>query len=269
MLFVAMVATEGVAWLFAEHLRTTMPAIDERTVISSREAYDAVERWSLLDLGLRLRVNGPLLTALRAVGDRVIANYRREAPAVGPEEWRQAQAAFSWARTLAPRDSSLRSKELIADGHVRRLTAQKARPASNATAIAQTALARFRAAALADPTSPDPYIGMAVTQVYSLGDIDGALGSLDEAANRGYTATRRETALLGDAYMRRGISGRRRAVVLTGEQRRDALDKARSDFERCVSSFEPIVEFGKAAEHLEACKAQVRRVDQQLETDEF
>src|SRR3954468_3722582 len=160
MLFVAMVATEGVAWLFAEHLRATMPAIDERTVISSREAYDAVERWSLLDLGLRLRVNGPLLTAVRAVGDRVIANYRREAPAVGPEEWRQAQAAFSWAGTLAPRDSSLRSKEFIADGQVRRLTAQKARPASNATAIAQTALARFRDAALADPTSPDPYIGM-------------------------------------------------------------------------------------------------------------
>jgi serine/threonine protein kinase len=269
MAFVALVATEGVAWLFAERLRDTMPAIDERTVIASRAAYDAVERWSLLDLGLRLRVNRPLLTALRAVGDRVIADYRRETPNVGPEEWRQAQAAFGWARSLSPGDDGLRSKELTADGHVRRLAAQKARSAKDATALAQTALARFRDAAAADPASFDPLVGMAVTQVYALGDIDGALASLEEAAKRGYTPTRRESALLGDAYMRRGMSGRRRAVVLTGEQRHTALVTARTDFDRCVSSFERIVEFGKSAEHLESCKAQSRRIEQLLDAEEF
>ena len=42
----AVVATEGVAWLFAERFRDTVPAMDERTVIAGREAYDAVERWS-------------------------------------------------------------------------------------------------------------------------------------------------------------------------------------------------------------------------------
>jgi hypothetical protein len=267
--FLILVATEGVAWLFAEHFRDTIPAIDERTVISSHEAYRAVARWSLLDLGLRRRVNQPLAAALRGVGDRVIADYRREVPTAGTEEWRQAQAAFSWARTLSPRDNSLRSKELVADGHLARLAAQKARPPGSATSIAQTAVARFRDAAAADPSSFDPYVGMAVTLVYSLGDVDGALAALDEAAKRGYTATRRETALIGDAYMRRGFTGRKRAAVLSGDDRHTALVSAKGDYERCVSSFAKILDFGKSAQNLEACKAQIRRLDQQLDAAGF
>lgn len=264
---VAIVATEGVAWLFAERFRDTIPAIDERTVIASRDAYDAIERWSLLDLGLRMRVNAPLLTALRAIGDRVVADYRREAPTMGPEEWRQAQAAFGWARLLSPRDNTLKAKHLIADGHVRRLAAQKSRPAS--AAMAQSAVARFRDAAAADPAAFDPYVGMAVTQLYVLGDVDGALQSLDAAVTHGYTVTRRDTALLGDGYLRRGLLGRKRAALLTGDQRQTALEKAKLDFDRCVSSFEQIVEFGNAAKHLETCKTQVRQITQQLNPDEF
>ena len=267
--FLALVATEGVAWQFAERFRDRIPAIDERNVISSRESYDAVARLSRLDLGLRMRVNHPLAAALSVVGDRVIADYRREVPTAGPEEWRQAQAAFNWARRLSRRDSSLRSKELVADGHLLRLAAQKARPASPVTSIAQAAVARFREAATADPSSFDPYVGMAVTLVYALGDVDGALAALDEAAKRGYTATRRETALIGDAYMRKGATGRKRAAVLTGDERHTALVNARSDFERCVSSFAPIVDFGKSAQNLEACKAQIRRIDQQLDATGF
>src|SRR4029077_15731799 len=84
-------ATGGVAWLFAERLRDTIPAMDERNVTATHDAYDGIERWALLDLGLRLRVNGSLRPALRAIGDRVLADYRREVPTMGPEEWRQGR----------------------------------------------------------------------------------------------------------------------------------------------------------------------------------
>jgi hypothetical protein len=259
---IGIVLTEGVEWLFAEGFRKTIPAIDERTVTSARDAYDGVERWALLDMGLRMRVNGPLLSALRTIGDRVIADYRREVPTMGPEEWRQAQAAFGWARVLSPRDGSLLAKQLTADAHVRRLAAQRTRPAS--TAMAQTAVARFRDAAAADPSAFDPYVGMAMTQLYVLADVDGAIQSLDAAVQRGYTVTRRDTALLGDATLRRGLMGRRRAALLTGDQRQAALEKARTDFEGCVAAFEKIVEFGNAAKHLETCKTQLRQVVEQL-----
>ena len=262
-----MVTTEGVAWLFAERYRDTIPAIDERTVTSSRATYDAVARWSPLHLGLRLRVNRPLVAALRAIGDRVIADYRRETPTMGPEEWRQAEAAFGWAGKLSHRDTTLASKELLADGHVRRLAAQRARPPS--ASMAQSAVVRFRDAAASNPSAFDPYVGMAVTQLYVLADVDGALESLDAAVKRGYTVTRRDTALVGDAYMRRALVGRRRASFLTGDQRQSALAKARADFEHCVTSFEQIMEFGNAAKHLETCKAQIRQINQLTSTEEF
>jgi hypothetical protein len=263
---VGIVATEGVAWLFAERFRHGIPAIDERTVISSRDAYDGVEGWALLDLGLKLRVNGSLLSTLRTIGDRVIADYRREVPAMGPEEWRQAQAAFGWARVLSPRDGSLLAKQLTADGHVRRLAAQRTKPSGSA--MAQSAVARFRDAAAADPNAYDPYVGMAVTQLYTLADVDGAIQSLEEAVKRGYTVTRRDTALLGDANLRRGMMGRKRAALLTGDQRQTALEKAKTDFESCVSAFGQIVEFGNAAKHLETCKAQLRQIIEQLTPEE-
>ena len=261
-LLIGMVLTEGVEWLFAEGFRKTIPAIDERGVTAARDAYDAVERWALLDIGLRMRVNSPLLSALRTVGERVIADYRREAPTMGPEEWRQAQSAFAWARVLAPRDGTLLARQLTAEAHVRRLSAQRARPLS--TPLAQAAVARFRDAAAADPKSFDPYVGMAMTQLYVLADVDGAIQSLDEAVKRGYTVTRRDTALLGDASLRRGLMGKRRAALLTGGQRTAALEKAKADFETCVTSFEQIIEFGHAARHVETCKAQLRLVSEQL-----
>ena len=264
---IGIVTTEGVAWLFAERFRGTVAAIDERTVTAARDAYDAVERWSLFDLGLRLRVNGILLPMLQTIGDRVIADYRRDVPNMGPEEWRQAQAAFGWARTLSPHDNRLLSKQLTAEGHVRRLTSQRTRPAAGVTA--QSAVARFRDAAAADPQAYDPYVGMAVTQLYALADVDGALQALEAAVARGYTVTRRDTALLGDAYLRRGSLGRKRAALLTGEQRQTALEKAKVDFDHCVSSFEQIVEFGNAAKHLETCKTQVRQINQQLNPEEI
>jgi hypothetical protein len=167
-------------------------------------------------------VNGSLRAALRTIGDRVIADYRREVPTMGPEEWGQAQAAFAWARVLSPRDGTLLAKQLTAEGHVRRLAAQKTRPLNGSTA--QSAVARFRDAAAADPAAFDPYVGMAVTQLYMLGDVDGALQSLEAAVKRGYIISRRDRALFGDGYMRRGVLGAKARRAPDG---RRAADRSR------------------------------------------
>ncbi len=269
MLFIAFVTMEGVAWLFAERFRDGITTIDGRNVASRREAYAAVDRWSIPDFGLRIRVNRRLVGALRAVGDRVVDDYRRETPVMGPAEWRQAQEAFTWALDLSPRDKQLRAKKFIAQAHVKRLEAQAATSVGAATLAYQEALARFREAAAADGESFDPYLGMAVIQVYGLSDVDAASASIGEAVNRGYPLTRRETALLGDGHLRRGVSSRGRAQILTGQQRRKELVKARPDFERCLALFEPIVEFGWSARNLEACKAHIQWIDRQLERHEW
>lgn len=263
LLLVLLVATEGVAWIFAERFRDSIPAIDERNVTAHHQAYDAVDEWALLDIGLGLRVHGRLVPALTAVGDRVITDFRREEPAMGPAEWAQAQEALTWALDISSRTAQLRAKRLIAEGHVRRLAAQSARGGA-AALQSQAALAKFREAAAADPKSFDPYLAMARIQVYALSDVDAAAAAIADAEKRGYTSGRRESALLGDGYMRRGLAGRRRAGVLTGEQRVRELVGAKADFERCVAFFDPIVAFANAAKNLEVCKAQVVRIDRQL-----
>src|SRR5262249_23773949 len=115
-LLVGIVATEGVAWLFAEGFRDTIPAMDERTVTASGVAYAAVGGGRFFGLGLRRRVNSPLVAARRSIGDRVIADSRRGVPTMGPEGWRQAREAFGWAHGLWPRDGALLAKQLTADG---------------------------------------------------------------------------------------------------------------------------------------------------------
>ena len=261
--FVLFVASEGAAWLAAGRFRDRIFDIDERTVSERHEAYKQIERSAGLDVGLRLRVNRELIRTLKAVGDRVIQDYRGEAPRMGPAEWKEAHEAFTWARELTPRDPSLRAKQLIAEAHMKRLAIGRD-TGSAATLAAQSALARFRAAAEADPKSFDPYLGMAVTQVYALADVDGATASIEGAVKRGYETTRRETALLGDGFARRALNSLSRARVLTGEQRQRELMKARADYERCTALFASIVEFGRSAKNLEICKAQIARIDRQL-----
>lgn len=263
---VFVVATEGVAWLFAERFRDTMAALDERTVTDRRQVYAGVDRWAMFDIGLKWRVHARLRPALVAVADRVIADYRREEPSMGPSEWAQAYQALTWASELSSPGQALRGKLLTAEAHVKRFEAQAAPRGSRTTLLSQAALAKFRDAADMDPSSFDPYLGMARIQVYALSDVDGAAASIAEAEKRGYTSGRREKALLGDGYLRRAQATRRSAAVLTGDQRWRELHNARADYERCIVLFDAIVAFGNAAANLEICKAQLVQVERQLNT---
>lgn len=260
------IVTEGIAFVFAGRLRDTMSVLDERTVSTIRRTYDGVDRLAMFDIGLGARVDGRLAPALVAVGDRVIADYRREEPSMGPSEWTNAHEALTWARQLSGGDRRLRGKQLTAEGHVKRFEAQAAR-GSAAALLSQAALATFREAAEADPESFDPWLGMARIELYALSDVDATARSIAEAEKLGYVPGRREAAMLGDGYLRRATAARTRAGVLTGEQRLRELNSAREDYQRCVTYFDPIVAFGNAAKNLEICKAQIQRIDRQLERE--
>src|SRR5690606_20167100 len=101
---------------------------------------------------------------------------------------------------------------------------------SAATLLSQEALGLFQRAAEADPEAFDPWLGIARIQLYALADVDAAAKAIEEATSRGYVAGRREAAMLGDGYLRRGLATRKRAGVLTGEQRFRELTSAREDF---------------------------------------
>lgn len=264
---VTVIATEGAGCVAAERYRGGIDGIDGRTLLDKRQEYDRIGARSLLDLGLRMRVDRPLTSRLVALGDGVIADYRREEPTMGVAEWRQAYDALRWASAFRQGDDVLRMKQLTCEAHLMRFTA-RGQPAAAARLTYRKAVEKFRQAAGLDSRSFDPFLGISRIEVYGLGNVDEAAVAINEAEKRGFVPGRRERAQLGDGYLRRANARRNLARTLSGDQRRRELENARADYARCIETFDPIVGFGQAAVNLEVCKRRLDDVTRELDPGE-
>ena len=260
---IGVVATEGVAWVAAERFRSALRALEARTLAETKSNYDGIRSWSILDTGLRIRVNEPLRDRLVSLADDVIADYRREEPTMGPSDWRQALQSLQWAAQLAPPGDALVSKLLTSEGHVIRLSARN-QPSGTARQTYARATEKFRDAAERDRLSFDPYLGISRIAVYEFADVDQARAAIQEATERGYVSGRRERALLGDGYLRRANASRALAGTLSGERRRRELERARADYAGCIDAFDGILGFGYSANNLEICKRHMERIEREL-----
>ena len=265
---VVLVATEGLAWLAAERFRGALPTLQAHTLSETKTDYEGIRSWSILDTGLRLRVNQPLKDRLISLADHVIADYRREEPTMGPADWKQAFDSLRWAAQLSYPRAALLSKMMTCEAHVIRLSARN-QPARTARSTYIRAIARFRQAAEKDDSSFDPYLGISGIAVYGLGDVDTAAIAIEEAGKRGYASGRREHAMLGDGYLRRANASRLLAASLSGEQRRRELERARSDYVACITAFDGIIGFGNSATNLELCKRRLEQLERELVLDEI
>jgi tetratricopeptide (TPR) repeat protein len=204
-------------------------------------------------------VNALLRNHLIALGDAVIADYRREESIVSLADWRQANDAFRWALELTPHDTNLLAKQLVCEGHLTRIAAQnQSRLWGSQRQSYADAISKFQRAARLDTALYDPYLGISRTAVYGVDDVDAAADAIKEAEKRGFKSGRRERAQLGDGYLRRAEKSRRFARTLSGDRRHRELENAQSDYLRCIEMFDPIVGFAGAARNLELCK---RRLD--------
>jgi eukaryotic-like serine/threonine-protein kinase len=260
---IGVVATEGVAWVAAERFRGALHAMGARTLAETKSSYEGIRSWSILDTGLRMRVNEPLRNRLVSLAEDVIADYRREEPTMGPSDWQEALQSLRWAAQLSAPEDQLLSKLLTCEGHVIRLGARN-QQAATARLTYIRAIDKFREAAERDPSSFDPYLGISRIAVYGLGDVDQAAAAIQEAGKLGYVSGRRERALLGDGYLRRANATRALARTLSGEQRRRELERARADYAGCIDAFDGILGFGYSAKNLEMCKRHMEWIEREL-----
>ncbi len=265
--FIGFVAAEGVAWVAAERFRDTLEGLEGSSLIETRNDYDGILGWGILDAGLRMRVNARLKARLVSLAEGVIDDYRGEEPTMGPAEWKQALQSLRWASELEPPGDALLSKLITCEAHVIRLGARN-QPAATARQTYIRAVDKFRLAAELDRLSFDPYLGISRIAVYGLGDVDQAAAAIEAASQRGYVSGRRERALLGDGYLRRANATRLLARTLTGEQRRRELERARADYAGCIDAFDGILGFGQAAANMETCKRHLKRVEADLLADD-
>jgi len=268
MIFAVILASEGIACVAAERLRSDAAVANEQELDAALTRRTQLAGWTLFDAALRFRADPVLKDRLVSLADIVIADYRQEQPTVGRPEWEQARNWLTQAASLYPGDRQVRAKLRYTEGHVQRLLAARRTDGQQTKAARQsyyTAIQKFREAASLDSDSPDPYLGMTHTYVYGLGDVDNAVESLKAAEKRGYKQTRRERAQIGDGYRTRGERLWRSARNLEGDQQRDAYERAQEDFKRCVESFTPIVEFANAADQLRRCESRLHDLDEHRE----
>jgi hypothetical protein len=258
-------ASEGIGCIAAERLRSDAAVADEGNLDEMIKRRTQLAGWTIFDAGLHVRADPVIRDRLLSLADVVLANYRQEQPTIGRVEWEQARGWLNQAVGLYPDDRYILSKLRYAEAHLQRLLGQRRAEGGQAKAARESyyaAVQRFREAASLDARSPDPYLGLTHTYIYGLGDVDNAVEAMKQAEKRGYRLNRREHAQLGDGYRARGERTLRSARDLQGDQQKDAYDRAKKDFQQCVESFAPIVEFANAGDQLRRCEARLQEIEE-------
>ena len=169
----------------------------------------------VLDLGLRSRVDGRLQSHLLGLADAVIDDYRHEEPTMSLSEWKQAQQALALGTApVARRSATAQARLQTCDAHVIRLSsaARAVRGDAGDLSTRRRGLPRRRAHSI--PGRSIPYLGISRVAVYGLvpADVDQAARRWRRPRSAATSPGRRERALLGDGYLRRGDSAAARGA---------------------------------------------------------
>jgi serine/threonine protein kinase len=182
-----------------------------------------------------------LIQRTLALAEGIMGNYRMGLPNVREAQWLSARNALRRAVPLAPDSDRLVSALRYSEGHLHRINGEAAK-ARNEDDEAQRelseAVASFREAAEVRSDWPDPFLGLARVFVYGLDDVDRGANALEQAQQRGYILTERETSLLADGYRSRANSFARIARKLEGmPQENDYLTKAVEAYQRALELY--------------------------------
>jgi serine/threonine protein kinase len=199
----------------------------------------------------------------------IIGNYRMGLANVREAQWTSARNALRRAVPVAPGDSRLLAALRYSEGHLHRIDGEAAKQ-RNEDADAQRelgdAVALFREAAELRRDWPDPFLGLARVFIYGLDDVDRGASALEQAQQRGYSLTERETSLLADGYRARGTSFVRIARKLEGmPQESDYLTKALEAYQRALELYVQSNTMPKVTENIRGTQRQHDETQQRLD----
>jgi len=201
--------------------------------------------------------------------DGIIGNYRMGLANVREAQWTSARNALRRAVPVAQGDSRLLAALRYSEGHLHRIDGEAAKQ-RNEDADAQRelgdAVALFREAAELRRDWPDPFLGLARVFIYGLDDVDRGASALEQAQQRGYSLTERETSLLADGYRARGTSFVRIARKLEGmPQESDYLTKAVEAYQRALELYVQSSTMPKITENIRGTQRQHDETQQRLD----
>lgn len=262
---IGLTVNEVNVWTSARRIRVGLATGQNAEMQGLWDDYQGLRHRSLLGIGL-VGVRGAMRDRLMSQAERVIADYRQDAPAVREAQWRQASTWLTDILNLDPGDRAATARLRYAEGHLKRIEgeARKRRKLSAAPAF-HDAVARFEEAGRIDSRWPDPFLGLARTYIYGLDDLDKAIDALKSAESRGYRPGNRELVQLADGYRSRADRWRRESAAVRGlEQERECLQKAADDYRQALELYQKAIGFGEASSSVRAIQARLDEVQKKL-----
>ena len=223
---------------------------------------------------IRQRSGMPLLTRdarsavkdkLLHAADRVLVDFRADAPAVRAGSWEASRSWLEKALSLDESDVRVRARLKCVDAHLLRIDGEPRRSEAQRSALLRRAVQQFEECARLDATIPDPYLGLA--RIYSLGlvDFERTLQALEEAERRGQPVGRRGHAQLGDAIRSRGERSRVSAARVRGlPEEISYLRSAADDYEQALAFYSSARGFGLVADNVRLVRRRLGQVRDRL-----
>jgi tetratricopeptide (TPR) repeat protein len=248
----------------AERIAAFVPTRELPQLAEMWAQYDDLAERSNLSSSTRI-LRRALTQQTGALADAVIGNYRLPAPTVREAQWRMAREALARAVAAAPDDSELKARLRYCDGHLHRINGE-ARKSRGQMEEAQheftEAVAAFREAAELRPEWPDPFLGLARTFIYGLGEVDRGADALKQAQRHGFTPSDRETVQLADGYRTRGDMLLRNGRELAGmPQERDYFSRAGDAYRQALALYTNAVDYADVPRFIRRTQRSLDEVD--------
>ena len=195
-----------------------------------------------------------------AEGDAIMVRFRTGI--VKEADWQTARALFEQARENDLNNPAVKGRLRLCDAHLKRIEAHGEK---NAAAI-EAAERLFEESEKLLPRSPDPWLGVAMIDLYNRKEPEDAEKELERARDRNfdYTAQSRWVSMLGECY-------RQRADILAAEafkiestlpdQARDRGRNAKGFYQKAIDWLARFPVYGNSLTSIEYCKTRIDFLD--------
>jgi hypothetical protein len=202
---------------------------------------------------------------LVAASDRVLIDFRADAPNVRAAAWETSRGWLEKALAVDDADSRVRARLSSVRAHILRIQAAARRNEAQRTALLRQAVQQFEEAARLDESTPDPWLGLA--RIYSVGlmDFERASRALAEAERRGQPLGLRGHAQLGDAIRSRADRFRQSAMSVRGlPEELNYLRAAVTDYQQALTYYDSARGFGLVAENVRIVRRRLAQAERRL-----
>lgn len=195
-----MFVSEYMVWRKASQLASDLSSEKQQNLDAAWREYSQLASRSHVPVSL-WSAKSALRDRFMSDADHTITRYQEsDVPAAPESDWMRVRAEVAHALELDPNDKNIHGKLRLIDGHLARIRGSARRDGR----LLEESRQDFQDAAKYMKKSPDPWLGLARLDIYSLHDIEGGEAAIKEAERRGHDIGKRETAELADGYRYQG-----------------------------------------------------------------